>query len=380
MTSRQIAKSVGKRKIYRHLICSLFLIFVAMLSLVQASQDFRLSLPGWKFVFPRDHASHPEFKTEWWYYTGHLTSDQGEPFSYQLTFFRVGVRRPDPEARSAWSLHTLYFAHLALTDINGKKFIFYEKAGRGALGMSGAASDHYQVWIDDWQASLEGDVHHLQAVTDKVSLDLHLTPEKPPVVHGEDGISQKAAGLGNASHYYSLSRLATAGKLTYQDRTFHVRGMSWMDHEFSSSQLAPYQAGWDWFSLQLDDGHDLMIYVLRYQDGSPDPFSSGTLVGPEGKSRHLLLSGFVIQPLASWKSPRSGIVYPAAWKISLPQNGYELELHPTIPNQELVTSQSTQVTYWEGSVRISGTRNGQPVHGRGYVELTGYGEKLGGKF
>jgi predicted secreted hydrolase len=351
-----------------------------MPSTAQASQDFRLALPGWKFVFPRDHAAHPEFKTEWWYYTGHLTSDQGEPFSYQLTFFRVGVRRPDPEARSAWSLNTLYFAHLALTDINGIKFTFYEKAGRGALGMSGAASDHYQVWIDDWQASLEGEVHHLQAAADKVALDLHLTPEKPPVIHGEDGISQKAAGLGNASHYYSLTRLGTAGKLTYQDRTFHVQGISWMDHEFSSSQLAPYQAGWDWFSLQLDDGHDLMIYVLRHQDGSPDPFSSGTLVDPEGKSRHLLLADFAIQPLASWKSPRSGIVYPAAWKISLPQDGYNLELHPTIPNQELVTSQSTQITYWEGSVRISGTRNGQPVHGRGYVELTGYAEKLGGKF
>jgi len=172
LTYRQITARLGKRKISRLLICCLFLIFVAMLSLVQASQDFRLALPGWKFVFPRGHASHPEFKTEWWYYTGHLTSDQGEPFSYQLTFFRVGVRRPDPEARSAWSLHTLYFAHLALTDINGKKFIFYEKAGRGALGMSGAASDHYQVWIDDWQASLEGEVHHLQAAADKRMMEI----------------------------------------------------------------------------------------------------------------------------------------------------------------------------------------------------------------
>ena len=147
----------------------------------------------------------------------------------------------------------------------------------------GRPADHYQVWIDDWQASLEGEAHHLQAAADKVALDLHLTPEKPPVLHGENGISQKAAGLGNASHYYSLTRLGTAGKLTYQDRTFHVQGISWMDHEFSSSQLAPYQAGWDWFSLQLDDGHDLMIYVLRHQDGSPDPFSSGTLVDPAGK-------------------------------------------------------------------------------------------------
>ena len=207
-----------------------------------------------------------------------------------------------------------------------------------------------------------------------------LTPEKPPVIHGDNGVSQKAAGAGNASHYYSLTRLATAGRLTYQGRTFPVQGLSWMDHEFSSSQLAPYQAGWDWFSLQLDDGRELMLYVLRHQDGSADPFSSGTLVDPQGNSQHLQLSEFTIQPLKKWQSPRSKAVYPAGWKITLPQQGYELELHPTVPNQELLTSRSTRITYWEGSVRASGTHYGQPVHGRGYVELTGYAGQLGGKF
>jgi predicted secreted hydrolase len=376
----QAARGAGRRSACCLILFLGLLLGTIPVAMAQTSQEFRLALPGWEFVFPRDHAAHPEFKTEWWYYTGHLTSEAGEAFGYQLTFFRVGLRRPDPEARSAWSLHTLYFAHLALTDIAGKKFSFYEKTGRGALGMSGAAADRYHVWIDDWQADLEGEAHHLKAAADQVALDLRLRLEKPPVLHGENGMSQKAAGVGNASHYYSLTRLATAGTLKYQGRTLHVRGKSWMDHEFSSSQLAPYQSGWDWFSLQLDDGRDLMIYILRHLDGSPDPYSSGTLVDPQGNSQHLLLNDFVVQPVKTWQSPRSGAIYPAGWKIILPEQGYELELIPTVPDQELVTGQSTQITYWEGSVRISGTHEGKPVRGQGYVELTGYAEKLGGKF
>ncbi len=370
----------GKRTASRQVVFASFLFFIAMASPVHASQEFRLALPGWEFAFPRDHAAHPDFKTEWWYYTGHLTSDREELFSYQLTFFRVGVRQPDPQVRSAWALHTLYFAHLALTDIQGRTFTFHEKVGRGALGMSGAATDRYRVWIDDWQAELDGTVHHLKAAAGNVALDLRLTPEKPPVIHGQEGVSQKAAGQGFASHYYSLTRLAAQGRLTWRGRTYQVQGMSWMDHEFSSSQLAPYQTGWDWFSLQLDDGHDLMLYVLRHQDGSADPFSSGTLVDPQGQARHLKLTDFTIQIVDTWKSPTTNAAYPAAWKISLPQEGCELELRPTIPNQELVTTKSTQVTYWEGSVQVSGTRRGQPVSGRGYVELTGYAGALGGKF
>jgi predicted secreted hydrolase len=357
-----------------------FLLYSSLIAVAQNSPEFRLALPGWKFAFPRDHAAHPDFKTEWWYYTGHLTSEAGEPFSYQLTFFRVGLRPPDPAAKSSWSLHTLYFAHLALTDIKGRKFFFYEKTGRGALEMSGAASDHYRVWIDDWQAGLEGEVHHLKASSGEIGLELNLTPEKPPVLHGDNGVSQKAAGVGNASHYYSLTRLATAGTIQYQGRTWQVRGMSWMDHEFSSSQLAPYQTGWDWYSLQLDDGHELMLYILRHQDGSADPFSSGTLVDPQGRSRHLKLAEFTIEPLQQWQSPKSGAVYPAGWKIKIPEPGYELELISTVSDQELVTGQSTQITYWEGSVRISGTHEGKPVRGQGYVELTGYAGALGGKF
>ncbi|AEB08074.1 lipocalin-like domain-containing protein [Desulfobacca acetoxidans] len=362
------------------LMVTVVVIGVVLISRIGGSQEFRPALPGWIFVFPRDHAAHPEFKTEWWYYTGHLTSEQGEPFSYQLTFFRVGLRPPDLQARSAWALHTLYFAHLALTDIHGRRFVYHEKVDRGALGLSGAAVPHYRVWIETWQAELQGEEHHLQASAKDLTLNLRLTPEKPPVIHGENGLSRKAAGEGYASHYYSLTRLATNGRLTYQGHTFAVSGQSWMDHEFSSSQLAPDQVGWDWFSLQLKDGNDLMLYVLRRQDGSLDPHSSGTLIDPRGNSRLLKLADFQIQPLEFWHSPRSRCRYPSRWRIVVPGYGYELEVQPTISDQELLTSQSTRVTYWEGSVQVRGNKQGEPLAGWGYVELTGYAGSLGGKF
>ncbi len=345
-----------------------------------AADAFAVARPGWQYRFPRDHAAHPQFRTEWWYYTGHLETADGRPFGYQLTFFRVGLGPPRPGAGSAWAATDVYFAHLALTDIAGKKFVYREKAGRAALGIAGADTHRYRVWIDDWRAALADGDHQLRARDPQVSLDLTLTPQKPPVIHGTDGLSRKAAGEGYASHYYSLTRLATRGALTWEGQTFPVTGLSWMDHEFSSSQLAPDQTGWDWFSLQLDDGCDLMLYLLRRADGSLDPHSSGTLVDSQGGARHLRLADFQVQPRGSWKSPRSAAVYPAAWRLTVPAAGYELTLTPTLPDQELVTTLSTQVTYWEGGVRVTGKRDGQPVSGRGYVELTGYAGSLGGRF
>lgn len=342
--------------------------------------EFQRVLPGRPFRFPPDHAAHPDFKTEWWYYSGHLEAETGEPFSYQLTFFRVGLKKPDPAARSAWALHTLYFAHLALTDISRDTFFYREKVGRGALGLSGAETDHYRVWIDNWQASLQGETHHLQAQTPELTLELVLRPEKPLVLHGQQGVSQKAAEAGFASYYYSFTRLATRGRLKYRGRDFTVHGSSWMDHEFSSSHLKDYQVGWDWFALQLSDGHDIMLYLLRHRDGKIDPYSSGTLVDAQGQARHLPRHDFQIQQTATWQSPRSNARYPAGWHIVIPSAGYDLQLTPTVSDQELNTSLSTRITYWEGSVRVQGTKHGQPLTGRGYVELTGYATPLGGKF
>jgi len=342
--------------------------------------DFQPARPGRVFQFPRDHGAHPDFKTEWWYYTGHLKSSEGETFGYQLTFFRVGLKKPDPQASSAWRADTVYFAHLAVTDPNREVFAFREVVQRGAMGLAGAEPDRLKVWIDDWLVESRGEDHHLRAAKEGIGLDLTLSPLKPPVLHGEEGYSRKSAAHGVASHYYSITRLATRGTLTLGKRTLEVTGTSWFDREFSSGQLAPDQVGWDWFSLQLSDGVDLMLYVMRLKDGSLDRASAGTLVDPQGRARHLSLADFDIKATGTWTSPHSKATYPSGWQISLPGEGYTLLLKPTLADQELRPAGRSPIIYWEGQVKVQGTKNQQPVTGQGYVELTGYAGALGGRF
>jgi predicted secreted hydrolase len=342
------------------------------------SEAFRAPRPGREFAFPRDHGAHPDYKTEWWYFVGHLKSRQGESVGYQLTFFRVALRQPDPRARSAWSLHTVYFAHLAVSDPARDTFVFREKAGRGALGLSGAQTGRLKVWIDAWQVEQVGEDLRLTARDGNLGLALTLRPGKPPALHGEGGFSRKAARFPAASYYYSLPRLETRGQLTVAGRTLDVTGLSWMDHEFFTGAAAPGQVGWDWFALQLSDGWDLMLYLLRQRDGTVDPASSGSLIDPQGRVRHLTLSEVQVKATGAWKSPHSRATYPAGWEIVLP--GYRLTLTPTMADQELRTGPPARVTYWEGGVRVQGHRDGQPVTGQGYVELTGYAGTLGARF
>ncbi len=345
-----------------------------------AEDAFQKAQPGRVWQFPADHGSHPEYKTEWWYWVGHLKSAAGETFGYQLTFFRVALRQPDPQARSAWRLHTVYFAHLAISDPPGGRFHFWEKAGRGALGLSGAAAGHLRVWIDDWQAEQVEEAMRLQARDEGLGLDLILTPLKPPALHGEGGFSRKAAQSEAASYYYSSTRLDTKGQLTINGRTLGVNGASWLDHEFFSSAMAHELVGWDWFALQLDDGREVMLYLLRHQDGRLDPASSGTLVDLAGKTRHLKLNDFQVKSTGAWKSPHSQAVYPAGWQIDLPAAGLHLTLAPTLADQEVRAGVPAKVSYWEGQVKIQGQQAGQAVTGRGYVELTGYAGAMGGRF
>jgi predicted secreted hydrolase len=345
-----------------------------------AEEGFATPRPGRVFQFPRDHGAHPEYKTEWWYYTGRLKAASGESFGYQLTFFRAALRQPDPQARSAWSLHTVYFAHLALTDPARSKFIFREKAGRGALGLSGAAAGTLKVWIDDWQAELVGGEFHLQAQDEGLALNLRLKPVKPPALHGEGGFSRKSGQGGAASYYYSLPRLETMGTITLDGRMLPVTGSSWMDHEIFSQAMAPNLAGWDWFSLQLDDGWEVMLYLLRQKDGSVDPASSGSLIAPDGGVLNLKLADFTVKPKGAWTSPHTRATYPAGWEITIPGSGYRLALTPTLADQEVRSQVPAPVTYWEGQVKIAGFKSGTPVTGWGYAELTGYAEGLGGGF
>jgi predicted secreted hydrolase len=340
------------------------------------TQEFERAVPGKTFSFPQDHYSHPEFQTEWWYYTGHVKSRDGESFGYQLTFFRTGLRR-NQLGKSTWALHTVYFAHFALTDETRKTFTFREKISRGALGQAGAARDRLEVWVDDWSLKGEGMDHVLEARDASMAIRFRLSPLKRPVVNGLNGVSQKAEGEGYASHYYSITRMKTEGELIRAGKKMTVEGISWMDHEFGSNQLREYQVGWDWFSLQLENGIDLMLYVIRHEDGKPDPYSSGTLVFSDGSAQHLPLAEFTIHALETWNSRKSSGRYPSKWRIQVPESDISLTVTPTVSDQELVTQQTTRVTYWEGSARVEGTYKGRPVTGMGYVELTGYAEPFG---
>ena len=336
--------------------------------------------PGYVYSFPRDHGSHDQFGLEWWYFTGHLSNESGRRFGYELTFFRKTINDPGVQNSSShWAIKQLYFAHFALTDVESHMFRFAEKLSRAGLGKAGAKSDQMDVWIDRWALTPMTPDHHvlsLKAAEVTFGLDLKLTLEKLPVIHGEDGISRKGGEAGQASHYYSLTRLDTEGKLTLESEQFEVTGLSWMDHEFGSGELGDDQVGWDWFSLQLDSKIELMVYLLRRKDGSSDPVSSGTLVFPDGQFRHLRLQDIGVETQDYWTSPHTKARYPAKWVIDVPSAQLRVQIKPVLADQELRTSKSTQVTYWEGAVDVSGQHRGVPIQGQGYVELTGYTRPL----
>jgi predicted secreted hydrolase len=339
--------------------------------------SWKQALPGYQFQFPRDHASHPEYKIEWWYYTGNVSTERGQPFGYQLTFFRIGVD-PSPANPSRWAVRDLFVTHLAVTDIDAKQYQFTERINRAGIGWAGASTDAYHVWNEDWQARLEDSGRHkLTAVTAGLGVDLDLEPGKEPVIHGQQGISQKGSQTGNASHYYSLTRMPTRGVLKLQEKEWQVTGMSWMDHEFGTSFLEKEQVGWDWFSLQLEDGSDLMLFQLRRADGGRDDHSSGTLIETNGRSVRIGAADFEMERGERWRSPQSGASYPVSWKIKVPHEGLDLIVKAALANQELRTEQSTGVTYWEGAIVVEGVRQGHRLQGRGYLEMTGYiGESM----
>jgi predicted secreted hydrolase len=337
------------------------------------AEAFRLALPGYTFAFPRDHYAHEEFRTEWWYYTGHLRTAAGAEYGYQVTFFRSALAEAR-KSRSQWAARNIYLAHFALSDIGRKRLRFSERVSRAGMGQAGASESAFRVWIGDWEASGDETRQRLRAAEGEVGVELALRPEKPPVIHGENGVSRKGEGRGHASHYYSLTRLATEGRLTLRGMPAEVTGLTWMDHEFGSTQLHPDQLGWDWFSLQFDSGTELMLYLIRKADGRPDPASAGTWVAAAGGSAHVRQAEFSVEVLERWTSPRSQGTYPIAWRLRVPKLGLDLTVTPAFPDQELDTAKSTKVVYWEGAVAAAGTLQGRPVKARGYVEMTGYAE------
>lgn len=333
-----------------------------------------------KLTFPKDHGAHDDFQTEWWYYTGNLTTREGRHFGFQLTFFRRAVAAADATVTrtSGWGGSQVYLAHFALTDTQGKKFNYFDRVERGAAGLAGAQGEPgLRVWLWDWQVQQTGDnTYRLNAETDEAAVTLNLMDTTGPVLQGRNGYSQKGSDPGNASYYYSQPRLEAEGEVRIGQERFAVSGTSWMDHEFSTSALAPDQVGWDWFAVQLSDGSELMMFQLRKTDGSVDGYSSGTIIRPDGSTRSLVREDFTIRPEGSWHSPHSGGVYPSGWTVEVPSEELTLTIKPRLADQEL----NLWFIYWEGAVQIEGTRGGAVLTGSGYVELTGYARSMQGQF
>ena len=327
-----------------------------------------------KFKFPEDHGPHPGFKTEWWYFTGNLTDKDNKKFGYQFTIFRSALNKDTIVGNSDWRSNQIYMAHFTVTDISGNEFYFEERFSRTGNELAGAKINPFKVWVEDWEIQETGEntindlpVLNIKAKTENAEINFRIESQKPLVLQGDSGLSQKGKQVGNSSYYYSYTRMKTEGKIFLEDKEFNVSGTSWMDREWSTSALSGDQKGWDWFAFQLDDSTDLMYYQLRKDDGSPDIYSKGILVGKDGKSETLNKEEVDIEIKNYWESP-SGVKYPSGWNLNIPSKNIFLKITPAVSNQLLDVS----IKYWEGAVKIEGTKDNSKISGRGYVELTGY--------
>ena len=374
-----------RKTIKRLFICLGSLIVVLLGAWLQASADNDfLSVTGPCYqTFPQDHGAHPGYRTEWWYYTGNLKAESGDRYGYQLTFFRSQISPPGandrwPQPPSDWRTQQVFVGHAAISDLDGQKHYHAERMAREALGMAGTTQKKgaTAVFIGPWSTTISGNTHILTSETPDFSIDLTLQATKPPVLHGEAGYSRKGSNVQNASCYYSLPRMLARGALKLAGETMTVEGLSWMDHEYSTAPLEDGIIGWDWFSLQLSDQTELMIYLLRQPNEQINDASSGTFIDASGLPQHLTEQDFNITALKQWKSPQTGGDYPVAWRIQVRPLDLELNVAANLADQEMITETSTGVTYWEGSVSANGTVANKQVQADGYVELTGYTDAI----
>ncbi|MDO9085959.1 MAG: lipocalin-like domain-containing protein [Anaerolineaceae bacterium] len=340
--------------------------------------NFKKATGPLDLIFPEDLGAHPEYLTEWWYYTGNVFTQDGRHFGYQLTFFRRAITdEVEINRESEWSTNQIYMAHFAITDTKNNNHYVEDQISRGAAGLAGTKIDPwFSIWLKDWEIiQKDKDIFQLKAMSDIIELNLTLTDKKGFVFHGNNGLSQKGEEVGNASYYFSQTRLDTHGVVRIEDEKFNVSGLSWMDHEFGTSTLGENQIGWDWFSMQLDNEMEIMLFQIREEAGSISPLSSGTIINPENSTKNLSMEDFEIQVNKIWKNSDQ-VEYPNSWKITIPDLDINLEITPVIDDQEM----NLFFRYWEGAVRITGTVNGEVVSGYGYVELTGYAQSMQGVF
>ncbi len=347
---------------------------IAFLSM-SAEEQFRPVVPGYAIAFPRDHGAHPEFRQEWWYFTGRLESPEGRVFGYQLTFFRFRTGTAGARSDSAWSTDQSWMAHLALTDVDGKSFTAREDFARGALGLAGAEAVPFAVWVNGWSVRATGEdaacdgcfTARLTAGIGELALDLVVEAELPPVLQGDRGYSVKTADERAASYYYSMPGLSTRGTIRLGEEIFPVRGQTWMDREWSSAVLGTGQSGWDWFSLNLDNGYRLVIFQVR-EAGNP-PYLSAALLDPANRKTLLDPGRLSLEPTRFWTGTEHETTYPVAWHLRADSpEDRSLTVTPVMDDQVM----NLTFRYYEGLVNVDGIWDGTPVSGWGYMELTGY--------
>jgi len=329
---------------------------------------------------PRDHAAHSDFKTEWWYYTGHLDGNDGGCYGFQLTFFRIRTANLWYKWLPVWWFlyPHLIAAHIAITDVTDQRFYSAESIQERTSGNAGAKEDSYHVWLGNWFVLDTPAGHRLHAQDRHIGLDLILTPKKPPALHGEGGYLWKGVD-GIPSYYISFTRMDAGGEIRIKEKTVNVTGQAWMDHEFTSFKPKHSTRGWNWFAIQLASGYDVMLYQMHRTDGSVSTDCTGTLVDPEGNTSSIAKPSYRIEETSFWTSPRTGVTYPVRWTVLLTDVPATLDVKALIPDQEMVMKDS-KISYWEGACTVTGPWAGSPVTGKAYVELTGYEEIMSEKF
>ncbi len=335
----------------------------------EAEEGYARAIEPREFIFPKDHASHPNFRNEWWYITGNLSSDDGDEFGYQFTLFRIAITPKDSERKSNWANRHVWMGHVALTDITNQRYHYGQRFARNAAGLAGFQQQPFKVWLEDWQilgAENGGFPWKINVQHKDFTLNLDLTPTKNIVLQGDKGLSQKSAKRGNASYYYSISHLQTSGQVMVDGKQYTVVGKSWLDREWSTSALGKDQKGWDWFSLQFEAGVELMYYQMRKKSGAVDTLSSGKIIKPDGSTTDIHYEDIQLTPLKTWTSAE-GRKYPIAWQMRLPKVNKSWRIEALVDNQEM----SVGIQYWEGAVHIIDEAT-QQVVGKGYLEMTGY--------
>jgi len=331
--------------------------------------EFAPVRPGRPLVFPFDHGAHPAFRTEWWYVTGWLKQPDGSPLGFQTTFFRVRTGLGDANP-SAFAPRQLIMAHAAVADPKLGRLRHDQRSARAGFGRAGAAEAQTRVWVGDWRLEQSPEGYRAVVQAADFAYALSLVPPSPPLLNGVDGFSAKAADPRHASYYYSRPQLAVTGTVTLSGQQTPVTGRAWLDHEWSSELLPPGAQGWDWVGLNLDDGSALMAFRMR--GGTNQPLWSAATFSPaKGSARQLKPEEVVFEPLRRWTSARTGISYPVEWTLRI--GSRRLHLQALFDDQELDSRRSTGAVYWEGAVRVL---EGDAEIGRGYLELTGYGERI----